>query len=211
VLCVATLFATATLASADTPTLGGGDCWRSGTPMTCRTSWQGPETYMYFKTIDHFSWAAPIWSGGIGQAMWNWNVAPGPQINSWNDLPNNSWNYMEYSWTGHGGNEWNTWAMTWICNSSGWCTNTNTAMNIHWASIYLNRDLIDPNPPNMFISTVAHELGHAYGLFHNPSPSSLMYPSNLGIQSPNGDDYGATPPCSGSPAGGTRCVYYFTN
>lgn len=45
--------------AADTPSLGNGDCWRSGTPKTCRLTWQGRSTFIYFRAIDQFSSQRP--------------------------------------------------------------------------------------------------------------------------------------------------------
>lgn len=40
--------ATLPVLAADTPSLGGGDCWRTGTPLTCVWNHDGVKGWVYF-------------------------------------------------------------------------------------------------------------------------------------------------------------------
>ena len=39
----------------------GGDCWQVGTPLMCRTNWQGANTPLYLRVDDQISPAAAPW------------------------------------------------------------------------------------------------------------------------------------------------------
>lgn len=198
------IFATSALAS-DTPTVGGGDCWQTGTPTLCRATWAGVSTAIYFRAIDQFSGSAPTWSTPAQSAVNSWNTAPGPQYYSFTAHANDTWVYLDYSSTGQHDLTQYDFGVTWNCNVQSYCTDTFTAMNILWTDVYLNNNVISSSTEAQ--ETVAHESGHAMGLAHG-SLGSVMYPANQSppVVSPQSTDIGSYPGCSTGQSG-VRCIY----
>lgn len=193
--------------AADTPSLQNGDCWQVGTPTTCRVTWAGKNTFIYFRAIDQFSSQRPGWKTQAQAAVNAWNSAPGPQYYSFSAQPNDTWIYLVYSSTGQNGLLSGNDAITWNCDRSGYCVDTLTAMNIYWTDVYLNHNVLDTQGPSIVQNAFAHESGHGMGLDHNTTDAnSVMWPSQTGIGGPDASDWGRYPGCS-SGGHGLDCIY----
>lgn len=199
----------ASVLAADTPTIGpSGDCWQTGTPYWCRTHWPGRSTTITFQAIDDFSSSRPGWLSSAQTAVSNWASAPGPQWYTWSASSAYNKIYLHYSSTGSYGLTSSTLAITWNCTAGGYCNDTDNqaGMNVDWSDIYLNHNLLDGQTTTHVTNVFAHESGHAMGLYHNTSSSSLMYPYVSNITTPASMDIGGFPGCSSGGAG-VRCVY----
>jgi hypothetical protein len=203
--------------------IANGDCWQIGTPFTCRTNWQGINTPLYIRIDDQVSAVQPHMAAPVNAAIASWNTANGPQQVSKSPISSpETWTYLYSSITGQWGLTANMPAVTWICNLSGFCTNTNTAMGIFKANVFFNSQLTtathclpgqSPCPAwhSLFLNQldVAHEIGHSLGLFHHGNSFYLMYAfEQLNVNGPMPGDIGASPPCTGGiSAFGVRCIY----
>lgn len=205
----AALWNTVTYNGSNTESFGDGDCWRSGTPLTCILTWVGRNTYVYFRAIDQFSSGAPGWMTG-GQAAVNaWNSAPGPQFYSFTAHSNDTWVYLNDSRSGQHGLTSNIGGITWTCDSSRNCySDESRPINISWSDVYFNHDQLD-GASNTYIQYIfAHESGHAMGLIHNVTDrnSVMAYPYNTDITAPDANDIGGYPGCAAA-GFGIRCIY----
>lgn len=192
--------------AADTPSLGGGDCWRPNIPLTCTWNWPGRNRLVTFKFIDQFSWMRPTWWYGINEAKNRWNTGYGPQSMSWNDQTNNVWIY-------HIATDWGDgtfYARTFQCNTSYVCNMANVPWRIYYSQIWYSWPDIDGLPGYTFDYISTHETGHAMGLVHNASAeASVMQENQSGsyVSSyPTPADGGHWPGCSGSNRG-LACIY----
>jgi hypothetical protein len=193
--------------ASDTPSAQNGDCWQSTTPFTCRVTWLGRSTYVYFRAIDQFSSQRSGWTTPAQNAVIAWSTAPGPQFYSFSPHTNDTWIYMTYSSTGQHGLLSSYTAITWNCDQSSYCTDTNVAMNIYWSDIYLNHDVLDGRSSAQIQNTFGHESGHGMGLAHNTTDSSsIMWPVQTTIGAPDASDWGTYSGCS-SGGHGTDCIY----
>ena len=81
-----------------TPTIGGGDCWKAGTPLLCRVTWQGAGQLMLMKVINQlgtdYAGVNQLWPGTT-TAYQNWNVPQGAQSFRDYGRTNDSWVYMK--------------------------------------------------------------------------------------------------------------------
>ena len=195
--------------SNNTPTIGNGDCWRGGTPFTCRVTWTGVNTFIYFRAIDQYSAAEPGWTSPVTAAVAAWNSAPGPQFYSFTPHSNDTWIYIVAAQTGQHGLTSSMVGLTWNCDRSGYCTDLNQAMDIYWSNVYLNQSTLNGQAAAYVQNTAAHESGHAMGLYHNSSDSSsVMWPYETTVPGPDANDIGTYPGCSSSGAG-IDCIYGF--
>jgi hypothetical protein len=204
--CSLNLLTVVVQAAGDTPTTGGGDCWRSGTPLWCRDTWAGRSSTILFRAIDDFSGGAPGWSNGINGAVSAWNAAPGPQYYSFSPASNDTWVYLHDDWTGRHDLSSDTVAITWNCRSDGYCTDNAQAFEVDWTEIYGNHDDLDNTSDTVIQNAFAHESGHAMGLFHSENAEDLMAPEQNNATAPSAADIGTYPGCSNGGAG-IRCVY----
>ncbi len=191
--------------AADTPTMGqNGDCWQAGTPLWCIQTWAGRSHYVYYRAWDNFSGAYPTWLAPAQAAVNAWNSAPGPQYYSF--ASGQTLVYLNPASTGQVGLGSGNTAVTWECISSG-CFSDYTKTGIwQWFYIYLNTDVFPNETAAQKQNTVAHESGHAMGLWHNSSSSTLMYPALTTIPGPTSSDIGAYRGCS-SGGHGVNCVF----
>lgn len=208
---VAAVFAVLTMTAvfaADTPTIAGGDCWRAGTPLWCRNNWVTRNTYVDFRAIDHFTDQRPGWFGAASDAVSAWNSAPGPQLYTFSERPNQTWNFFEDSYTGYNGLRTGEWALTYNCREDWYCSPSAVPMMVRWSSIYFNKQYLDGASYTTLRRAFAHESGHAMGLAHNVgSSAALMYPNTSStVVTPTFEDIGRYPGCSGGGAG-VNCVY----
>lgn len=117
--------------------IANGDCWNVSTPLICRTNWQGPDLPLYIRIDDQLSSARPHLGTAINAAISSWTNANGPQQVSKAPIASpETWTYLYDSVTGQHALTSNSVAITWICTSSGYCTYTNTSMNIFKANIF---------------------------------------------------------------------------
>lgn len=197
--------------AADTPSLGGGDCWRSGTPTTCAWNHAGIQgTSVYFRAIDQFSSSRPNYRTPADNAVNAWNAAPGPQFYHWASYPNDVWIYLNVSSTGNHGLTSSLAGITWLCPyPSGACESSLTQSIRFWYSnVYLNTSIVDctcysdADRQHLW----AHESGHGMGLAHNVSPSLSLMTDNYSVVGPQVTDTGKYPGCSNS-GFGTNCIY----
>jgi hypothetical protein len=195
----------------NTESYGNGDCWRVGTPATCRNTWSGRSMPIYFRAIDQFSDLRPSWMTGAQAAVNAWNNAPGPQYYSFTPRSNDTWVYLSDSYTGSNGIGPNTRGITWNCRQGVPCDRlipADESLIAQWTDVYFNRALLDGNSNESIQRTFAHESGHAMLLRHNTADStSLMTDTfNPSYRVPNGNDIGAYPGCAGG-GFGIRCIY----
>lgn len=188
------------------PTLGNGDCWRSGTPFTCRYNWRSGQ-FLNVTAVDLMSDYNASWRTPLTASNQAWSGAAGPQLVSYN-TPSNT-GYVYY-WDACNGcsTVGSAVAMTWNCTVSDYCSNVNQAMNIGYSDIYVNRSKFGSSTyVPLQKAIVAHETGHALGLFHSAYSTDLMYASAT-ASTPQSRDVGSLPPCAaGSASAGVRCVY----
>lgn len=186
--------------------LGAGDCWRPGTPLTCRVSWtSGDHHSVWIRAINQLS-DSTLWNAASTGCA-NWNQAPGPQWCHTTAYTNDSWVYYKRNDSISAPN-----GITYNCNTSGYCSAVAQAMNIYWSEIY--EPIGNKNYPSLLVPIAAHELGHAYGLAHHGTAGSnvaLMTPGTTRT-APNSIDIGPSPACSTNPVGsngtgGMRCIY----
>jgi len=201
--------------SNNTGSYGSGDCWRAGTPATCRTNWPGRSQFIRFRAIDQFSGGAPAWMPGAQAAVSAWNSAPGPQLYSFTPAANDTWVYLKDSYTGQNGLIPGVAAVTWNCRQNQSCTTLillDESIIAHWSEIYFNHDQLDGASNALIQNAFAHESGHAMMLRHNSlDPGSLMKPIlDPTIGGPNANDTGAFPGCS-SGGFGVNCIYGWGN
>jgi len=185
-------------------TLGGGDCWRAGTPTDCRTTWVNKNSSVVLRIVNQLTDGGTLWSYA-GQGCAAWESAPGPQHCHTTDFTNQSYVYFKTDNTVAVGN-----ATTWNCTSTA-CPHS-VPTDIEWSEIREpngNKNLGDTN-----ISIAAHELGHALGLAHHgPEGSNQSIMTQLtNLRAPNSIDIGPLPPCStvpvgGNGTGGVHCIY----
>lgn len=193
--------------AADTPSYGNGDCWRNGTPQTCRVTWIGPSQPVYFRAVDQFSGSRSGWKAPAQDAVNNWTNAPGPQYYSFTPTSNDTWIYLNYSWTGDHGLQSGFYGLTWNCDRNSYCVDTNTAMNIWYTNVYLNHDMLDSASSGVITEVVAHESGHGMALWHNTTDHlSLMWASINYQTVPQPSDIGVYPGCSNGGVG-MNCIY----
>ena len=167
--------------------------------------------WLYIRLIDQFSGSGgSAWYSAAENARYLWSTANGPQILSWSAHSNDSWMYLNYSWTGQHDLQSSWWGITWNCDNLGACQDYGWAINIKWTDIYLNRDNMDTGGYNTRTNTFAHEIGHGFGLAHHSDPARLMNPvvssTVLGPTDPG--DIGKSPACYyGGSEWGIRCIY----
>lgn len=195
----------------NTPSLGNGDCWRPTTATTCRVTWTGLNSPVYFRAIDQFSGQQPSWSAPIDRAVLAWNGAPGPQYYSFTPTSNDTWIYINASITGQHDLASNELGVDWNCNVNKYCSDQAQAMNILWSDVYLNQSTLAGASAAIIQNTAAHESGHAMGLNENTTDSSsVMWPYESTVLGPNSNDIGNYPGCSSS-GHGVNCIYGWGN
>jgi hypothetical protein len=199
------------------PTIVGGDCWRSGTPLWCRGTWS-PGGYLRIYAIDHFSDARPAWRTAFTTSNQRWTAAAGPQTIQTYRRDHDSWVFYEDSSTGFDGLTARARAITWSCDYASYCSRYFEPMMVKFSSIKLNKNLIANDSGTATLNTFLHETGHTLGLAHHPSSTDLMYNAANAVTAPTADNAGAQPPCTGSSTtsnasnrhAGVRCVYDWT-
>lgn len=203
--------------------LANGNCWQDARPLLCKTTYDCntvppylnlncPSQSLKVRLVDHFSATQPNWWQAMNNAQDNWDAFSGPQSLSESDRSDDTYVHFYDSKTGSNGLTADAFGLTYNCNPSSVCFATNTAMDIYFSRIYLNRDKMN----SLFIGTddrtnvFAHEFGHTLGLFHHSSTSAaLMYPiQQEDIQGPQFPyELGNTPVCGSTGTFGIRCIY----
>jgi hypothetical protein len=202
------LFVSLSAAAGNTPSLGNGDCWRTGTPYTCIVTWSGKSKAVFFRAIDQFSSQRPAWYNDANTAVYNWNAFSGPQYYAWQAHSNDTWIYLNYSTDGQHGLCCGYLAITWLCDRGGSCEDSlSTPINIYWADVYLDHNNMDSQGDTVLTNVFAHESGHGMGLAHNTSDTnSVMNPNYHSAAGPDSNDGGTYPGCS-SGGFGINCIY----
>lgn len=190
-------------------TLGAGDCWRPGTPLTCRVTWySGDRHSITLRVINQLS-DSTLWNAAATGCQ-NWNQSTGPQFCYTSAHTNDSWVYFKRNDSIGAPN-----GLTVNCDSSGYCSSVAQAMNIKWSEIY--EPIKNKNFPSLLVPIAAHELGHALGMAHHGTAGSNVALMTQGTTRtfPNSIDIGPLPACSTNPVGsngtgGVRCIYNAT-
>lgn len=196
-------------------TLAGGDCWQVGTPLLCRTTWTSSTRIVNLNLYNQFTDVRPGWYVNAEAACNNWhNYIPSTPTNDiwchW--APSGaSAVYLPTATNGTHDLADGVYAVTWNCNTSGVCFDTNTALNIWYSVVYLNTSgAMDGVSSDVRTKIFAHELGHTLGLFHHQVAGYLMRQGPYTTSGPTAGDYGLLPACSGaSTTWGVRCIYHF--
>jgi hypothetical protein len=182
----------------------GGDCWRAGTPLVCRTAfYSGDGHSIFLRAINQLN-DATLWNNTV-TACNNWNSSPGPQYCHTTAYTNDSWDYFKRDDGLAAPNGY-----TINCTSSA-CP-ASEPVDAQWSEIYLT--IGDDNYGTLIVSISGHEMGHSLGLDHHGTPGSNVALMTQGttLKSPNSIDIGPLPACSTNPVGsngtgGVRCVF----
>jgi hypothetical protein len=180
---------------------GGGDCWRPGTALLCRTN------FYYFdphgariRVLDWNLNNSQLWNAAKTGCT-NWSSASGSPVYC-TSVALSNYSYVYFA-RNDGISAPN--GVTQNCNAAGQCTGGGGAsnpMNVHWSNIFV--PLQNVNYGSLMISVSAHEIGHSLGLNHHSSGALMTQGSSL-VQ-PNSIDIGPLPACSIT-SGGVRCIY----
>jgi hypothetical protein len=183
-------------------TFGNGDCWRSGTPLLCRTNWVSGGL-LPIRLVDYMGNSGLHAAAETARA--NWSAATGPQLLSWSPQSNDSLvNLWQDNSRPDGGYTANY-------DSNGTLCGYNPC-NIFWSDIYVTQSILSCCNRTA-ASTFAHEFGHALGLDHHTNEVVLMTPSSPSLnnpyEGPQPIDIGPSPACQGltNSYHGIRCIY----
>ncbi len=194
------------------PNPTGGDCWRIGTPLWCRTSFATTHD-MRIRTIDQIGGGFTV---NINEACNNWhNYSPSTSGTGdiWchpSAVYGDSYVYFKLgtdveilSWP------IGALALTINCTTGGSCSGSSTqSQNTWYSEIKIAAGAVGPLNETQETWVFAHEMGHALGLWHHGG-SDLMNPTVNNFTGPNSTDYGLLPACSGAASTyGVRCIYH---
>lgn len=215
-------------AEAGHPIVNGSCHQAKGAPLMCRTNYTArsatagaPGSQLLVRNI-------VTWQGGTAEynvfdaatfnAEINWTTATGPQDISRQARANDTWNYTHGVIDPDGQlNMPGARGVTYLCNDSyaDVCSSLPRAIDIQWSDVYLKPDAASGWSLEKRTTLVAHELGHALGLYHHDDTTALMHPDvneNPNLQGPQPKDFGSTTDCRGSTTvptddWGIRCIY----
>jgi len=196
------------------PDPGGGDCWRPGTPLWCRTTWITTHD-IRLRLVNQFTNERPGWYANASAACdaWhNYRLPPAGQPDIWCHWGAVYNDTLVYEVWANPPLPSGVLARTYNCNTSGVCTALSTqSLNVWYSVIHMNMSAIDTLSSDQRTFMFAHEMGHTLGLWHhaNVLMNAAVLSSPLG---PTATDYGQLPPCSGAATTyGVRCVFNIPN
>ena len=183
-------------------TFGSGDCWRIGTPYTCRNNWAGPNTLLRLRLVDLLGDATITAKAEI--ARYNWSVASGPQLFSWSASSGDSlvYLYRDYSVPLYNGLTANYDQWGYVCGYN--------PCGIQFTDIKVHPSILS-SPYRTAASLFAHEMGHSLGLSeHNEDAAAIMKQNYNSYEGPQAIDRGPIPACSTSNNYlGVKCIYNY--
>jgi hypothetical protein len=185
-------------------TWGGGDCWRTATPVNCRTNWvYGQDHVGRIYILDWYMNSLGLWNKAK-DACTRWNSTSPVVCSSTNS---------SYSWVYFVRNDTlpPKWGFHKNCDFFADCSTG--AKNIHWSEI--EQPVENIQYPEYSVLVPLHELGHTLGLQHHTTSGATIMKHGISSidPTPTAVDIGPSPACSTNPpgsngTGGVRCVFH---
>lgn len=140
-----------------------------------------PWTTLYWAHLGTTSDSGGSYTSPAADGMWSWDVNTDVNFiqSSYWDIALNHQNYGNTGWTGY----------AYICSTNSGCDSPSAWNDTYsWCSARINTYLLWNDSYSQRRNTQMHEVGHCLSLAHRWEGSSLMYPSQQTVITPNGND-----------------------